>query len=149
VEFHPPLEEKFKTPHFAVPMSPFIAPMTRSVVHKASSFQTADTPKHQHLKKTPSFGSVGKDEPWLDARSFMSQATPSKLDSVGRPSIAEIKLKRAGMVLASLKLFETSPDNKKSAVKRLSTNMSNDNSPMLSPRRKSLSRRFVFLNLSI
>jgi hypothetical protein len=93
------------------------------------------------VKKTPSFGSVGREEPWLDARSFMSQATPSRLDSVGRPSIAEIKMKRAGMVLASLKLFESSPDGKKPQVKRLSTDRIKEASPVISPRRKSLSRR--------
>jgi hypothetical protein len=100
-----------------------------------------DSPMPPSVKKTPSFGSVGKDEPWLDARSFMSQATPSRLDSVGRPSIAEIKMKRAGMVLASLKLFENSPDGKKSQVKRLSTDRVKESSPVISPRRKSLSRR--------
>ncbi|XP_065346400.1 uncharacterized protein LOC135943673 [Cloeon dipterum] len=134
-----PTAEQTKSPKFAIPMSSVRGMSTRSAVRKASSFHAPESPmSHLHVRKTPSFRNASsQDESWLDAKSFLSHNTPSKLDSVGRPSIAEIKNKRAGMVLASVKLFETSPVEEK----RKGGAKSKDTSPLISPKSKSPKKR--------
>ncbi|XP_059483231.1 uncharacterized protein LOC132201240 isoform X2 [Neocloeon triangulifer] len=132
-------EVKPKSPQFAVPMSSVRGHMTRSVTRKASSFHAPESPMNLTMKKTPSFRNASQEDSWLDAKSFLSNATPSKLDMVGRPSIAEIKMKRAGMVLASVKLFENSPEEKHAGLRNIEK--SKDTSPLISPKVKSPKKR--------
>jgi hypothetical protein len=115
VEFLVPQSPTVGPVEFLVPQSPMTGPVTRSV-QRASSFNESTDCIRSEIKKASSIGSIvdsdGGKGTWKDANKFFASATPSKHQSLlGRPSIAEIKRNRAGMVLASVRLFDNQPSS--------------------------------------
>jgi hypothetical protein len=133
---------------FVVPQSPFVGgSTTRSNVQKSSSFHMTKEKETlgEEIRKASSSGNImnsgNGEEKWHNANDFFSTATPSKCPStVGRPSIAEIKRKRAGMVLASVKLFNSRPSISPEAkqVRKTSISGTEIKSPIISKLKGSL-----------